>query len=159
VRTFVGAQVKAGKKPATIQRYIATISRVHTAAHLHNLCSSEAVRFGLKKMGRETSARQDQAHPLNWKDIKEHIDSAGDGLRADLERAMLGVAYETLAPRGELEVRDIDFLPNGAGQALIRRGKTDAAGQGRQSGLFVAHDGVVAQSMAGECGSGRGRGI
>ena len=73
VREFIGAQVKAGKKPATIERYIATISRVHTAAHLHNPCSSEAVRLGLKKMGRETSARQDQAHPLNWKDIKESI--------------------------------------------------------------------------------------
>jgi integrase len=44
------------------------------------------------------------------------------------------VAYETLARRGELvalEVRDIDFHPNGTGQALIRRGKTDAEGQGR----------------------------
>jgi site-specific recombinase XerD len=134
VREFIGAQVKAGKKPATIERYIATISRVHTAAHLHNPCSSEAVRLGLKKMGRETSARQDQAHPLNWKDIKEFIDTAGDGLRADRERAMLCVAYETLARRGELvalEVRDIDFHPNGTGQALIRRGKTDATGQGR----------------------------
>jgi integrase len=30
-----------------------------------------------------------------------------------------------------LEVRDIDLLPNGTGQALIRRGKTDAEGQGR----------------------------
>jgi site-specific recombinase XerD len=134
VREFIGAQVKAGKKPATIQRYIATISRVHTAAHLLNPCSSEAVRLGLKKMGRETSARQDQAHPLNWKDIKEFIDTAGDGLRADRERAMLCVAYETLARRGELvalEVRDIEFHPNGTGQALIRRGKTDATGQGR----------------------------
>jgi integrase/recombinase XerD len=85
-------------------------------------------------MGRETSARQDQAHPLNWKDIKEFIDTAGDGLRADRERAMLCVAYETLARRGELvalEVRDIDFHPNGTGQALIRRGKTDPIGQGR----------------------------
>jgi integrase len=53
-------------------------------------------------MGRETSARQDQAHPLGWKDIKEFIDSAGEGLRADRERAMLCVAYETLARRGEL---------------------------------------------------------
>jgi integrase len=111
--------VKAGKKPATIQRYIATISRFHTAAHLLNPCSSEAVRLGLTKMGRETSARQDQAHPLNWKDIKEFIDTAGDGLRADRERAMLCVAYETLARRGELvalEVRDIDFHPNGTGR-------------------------------------------
>src|SRR5208282_3640526 len=120
------------------RRYVATISRVHKAAHLHNPCSSEAVRLGLKKMGRETSARQDQAHPLNWKDIKEFVDTAGEGLRADRERAMLCVAYETLARRGELvalEVRDIDFHPNGTGQALIRRGKTDVEGQGRAAYL------------------------
>jgi integrase len=58
----------------------------------------------------------------------------GQGLRADRERAPLCVAYETLARRGELvalELRDVEFWPNGTGQALIRRGKTDAEGQGR----------------------------
>jgi integrase len=134
IRAFIDDRVKVGKKPATIKRYVATIARVHVAAGLLNPCSSEAVRLGLKRMGRETSARQDQAHPLGWKDIKEFIDGAGEGLRADRERAMLCVAYETLARRGELvalEVRDIDFHPDGTGQALIRRGKTDAEGQGR----------------------------
>jgi integrase len=134
IRAFIEDQVKAGKKPATVKRYVATIARVHIAAGLLNPCSSEAVRLGLKKMGRETSARQDQAHPLGWKDIKEFIDSAGEGLRADRERAMLCVAYETLARRGELvalEVPDVDFHPDGTGQALIRRGKTDPDGQGR----------------------------
>jgi integrase len=134
IREFIDDRVKAGKKPATIKRYVATIARVHVAAKLLNPCSSEAVRLGLKKMGRETSARQDQAHPLGWKEIKEFIESAGEGLRADRERALLCVAYETLARRGELvalEVRDIDFHPDGTGQALIRRGKTDSDGQGR----------------------------
>jgi integrase len=85
-------------------------------------------------MGRETSTRQAQARALGWKEIKEFIESAGKGLRADCERAMLCLSYETLARRGELvalELRDIEFWPNGTGQALIRRGKTDAAGQGR----------------------------
>src|SRR5580698_10611702 len=134
IRAFIEDRVKAGKKPATVKRYVATIARVHIAAGLLNPCSSEAVRLGLKKMGRETSARQDQAHPLGWKEIKEFIEGAGESLRADRERAMLCVAYETLARRGELvalEVRDIDFHPNGTGHALIRRGKTDAEGQGR----------------------------
>jgi integrase len=138
VRAFIENRTQAGKKPATIKRYVATISRVHTAAGLLNPCSSEAVRLGLKKMGRETSARQDQAHPLSWKDIKEFIASAGEGLRADRERAMLCVAYETLARRGELvalEIRDIGFHPNGTGEALIRRGKTDAEGRGRMAYL------------------------
>jgi integrase len=138
IRVFIEDRVKAGKKPATIKRYVATIARVHLAAGLLNPCSSEAVRLGLKKRGRETSARQDQAHPLGWKDIKEFIESAGEGLRADRERAMLCVAYETLARRGELvalEVRDIDFHPDGTGQALIRRDKTDLEGQGRAAYL------------------------
>src|ERR1700730_11613569 len=138
IRAFIDDQVRAGKKPATVKRYVATIARVHIAAGLLNPCSSEAVRLGLKKMGRETSARQDQAHPLGWKDIKDFIESAGDGLRADRERALLCVAYETLARRGELvalAVRDIDFHPDGTGQALIRRGKTDAEGQGRAAYL------------------------
>jgi integrase len=138
IRAFIEDRVKAGKKPATIKRYVATVSRVHLAAGLLNPCSSEAVRLELKQMGRETSARQDQAHPLGWKDIKEFIESAGEGLRADRERAMLCVAYETLARRGELvalEIRDVDFHPDGTGQALIRRGKTDLEGRGRAAYL------------------------
>src|ERR1019366_1576458 len=110
IRAFIEDRVIAGKKPATIKRYVATIARVHLAAGLLNPCSSEAVRLGLKKMARETLARQDQAYPLGWNDIKEFIGSAGEGLRADREKAMLCVAYETLARRGELvalEVRDI----------------------------------------------------
>src|SRR5579859_7812083 len=117
IRAFIENRVKVGKKPATIKRYVATIARVHVAAKLLNPCSSEAVRLGLKKMGRETSARPVQAHPLGWKDIKEFIESAGEGLRADRERAMLCVAYETLARRGELvalQIRDIDFHPDGS---------------------------------------------
>jgi integrase len=138
IHAFIEDRLKAGKKPATIKRYVATIARAHVAAHLLNPCSSEPVRLGLKKMGRETSARQDQAYPLGWKEIKEFIGSAGEGLRADRERALLCVAYETLARRGELvalEFRDLDFHPDGTGLALIRRGKTDAAGEGRTAYL------------------------
>ncbi len=134
IRAFIEQEVKAGKKPATIRRYIATIGRAHIGAGLLNPCSGEAVRLALKKMGRETLARQDQARALGWAEITEFIASAGEGLRADRERALLCVAYETLARRSELvalEVRDVEFLPNGTGQALIRRGKTDAEGRGR----------------------------
>src|SRR3984957_15047819 len=143
IRAFVEHEVKAGKKPATVRRYIATIGRAHVGAGFLNPCSSEAVRLGVKKMGREASARQAQARALGWKEIKEFIGSAGQGLRADRERAMLCVAYETLARRAELvalEVRDIEFWPNGTGQALVRRGKTDQQGQGRVA--YLSHETV-----------------
>jgi hypothetical protein len=58
IRAFIEHEVNAGKKPATVRRYIATIGRAHIGAGLLNPCSGEAVRLGLKKMGRETSARQ-----------------------------------------------------------------------------------------------------
>lgn len=78
---------------------------------------------------------------MGWKEIKEFIDGDGESLREDRERAMLCVAYETLARRGELvalEVRDIDSHPNGTGQALVRSGRTDVEGQGRVGGIYRA---------------------
>src|ERR1700688_2776432 len=43
IRAFIDDRVKAGKKPSTVKRYVATIARVHIAAGLLNPCSSEAV--------------------------------------------------------------------------------------------------------------------
>ncbi len=47
---------------------------------------------------------------MGWKEIKEFIESAGEGLRADRERALLCVAYETLARRGELVALELETL-------------------------------------------------
>src|ERR1017187_5933280 len=57
IRAFVEHEVKSGKKPATVRRYVATIGRAHIGSGLLNPCSSEAVRLALKQMGRETAAR------------------------------------------------------------------------------------------------------
>jgi integrase len=86
------------------------------------------------------------------KDGPEDLGPAGASARLGLERDQ-GIYWErgqgapsgsraryalrglrTLAQRGELvalAVRDIEFWPNGTGLVLIRRGKTDAEGQGR----------------------------
>jgi integrase len=133
IRAFVEHCVEIGKKPATIRRYVATISRAHIAAGLSSPAASEPVRLALKEMGQRTSARQDQALGLGWKEINEFINSAGEGLRADREKALLCVAYDTMARRSELvsfDVEDIDFLPNGSGRLLTKRGKTDQLGEG-----------------------------
>src|ERR1700733_1939370 len=39
IRAFIEHEVKAGKKPATIRRYVATIARAHVAASLLDPCS------------------------------------------------------------------------------------------------------------------------
>jgi integrase len=138
IRAFIGHCVEQQKKPATIRRYVATIARAHTAAGLSSPCASEPVRLALKEMGRVTTSRQRQALALGWKEIKEFIESAGEGLRADRERALLCVAYDTMARRSELvafDLEDVEFMPNGSGTMLIRRSKTDAAGEGAKTYL------------------------
>jgi integrase len=124
IRAFVEYCVEIGKKPATIRRHVATISRVHVAAGLLSPTASEVVRLALKEMRQKTSARQEQALALGWKEIKDFIDCAGEGLRADREKALLCVAYDTMARRSELvafDIKDIEIMPNGSGRMLIRR--------------------------------------
>ena len=138
IRSFIEHCVKESKKPATIRRYVATIASAHIAAGLLSPCASEPVRLALKEMGRNTTSRQRQALALGWKEIKEFIESAGEGLRADRERALLCVAYDTMARRSELvafNVEDVEFMPNGSGTILIRRSKTDEVGEGSRAYL------------------------
>jgi hypothetical protein len=51
----------------------------------------------------------------------------------------------------------MDFVPNGTGQGAdpLRQDGSDSAGE---SGVFVAHDGAMVESVAGPRGGG-GRGI
>ncbi|HEV2702910.1 MAG TPA: tyrosine-type recombinase/integrase [Steroidobacteraceae bacterium] len=133
IRSFIEDCVLQGKKPATVRRYVATIARLHVGAGLASPCASEPVQLALREMALNTTARQRQAWALGWKEIKEFIDSAGQGLRAERERALLCVAYDTMARRAELvalDVADIRFMPDGSGTVLIRRSKTDQEGQG-----------------------------
>jgi integrase len=143
IRAFIERCIIEQKKPATIRRYVATIARAHIAAGLLSPCASEPVRLALKEMGRVTSSRQRQALALGWAEIKEFIKSAGDGLRADRERALLCVAYGTMARRSELvafNFEDIEFMPNGSGTMLIRRSKTDVAAEGASA--YLSHETV-----------------
>jgi integrase len=138
VRAYVQHCMQAQRKPATIRRYLATIARAHLAADLLSPCASEPVRLALKEMSRAQSARQKQARPLGWAEIKQFLETAGQGIRADRERALLCVAYDTMARRSELaalNIEDLTFAPDRTGTALIRRSKTDQAGEGAQAYL------------------------
>jgi integrase len=138
VRAYVQHCMDAARKPATIRRHLATIARAHRAAELLSPCASEPVRLALKEMNKARPARQRQARPLGWDEIKQFLETAGKGIRADRERALLCVAYDTMARRSELvalNVEDLTFAADGTGTALIRRSKTDQAGEGAQAYL------------------------
>jgi integrase len=138
VATFVTQCRIQGKKPATVRRYLSTIALAHRVAKLVNPCADEAVQLEIKGLYNALSARQRQARALGWSDIKRFLETAGESLPATRERALVCVAYDTMARRSELvalNLEDFDFLPDGTGRALIRRSKTDQAGEGNTAYL------------------------
>ena len=71
------------------------------------------MRLALKEMNQVRPARQRQARPLGWAEIKQFLETAGKGIRADRERALLCVAYDTMARRSELVSLDVEGLTLG----------------------------------------------
>ncbi len=127
-----------GKKPATVQRYLSTIALAHRVAKLMNPCDDEAVRLEMKAFMNAVGVRQRQARALGWAEITKFLETAGESLPATRERALICVAYDTMARRSELVAFDVDdfqFLADGTGRALIRRSKTDQVGEGNTAYL------------------------
>ncbi|MDP9083506.1 MAG: tyrosine-type recombinase/integrase [Pseudomonadota bacterium] len=144
VAAYIEACAEAGKKPATVRRYLATIACAHRAAKLINPNTDEDVKLALKGLYNKSPARQRQAKALGWHHVKRFLISAGAGIRADRERALLCVGYDTMARRSELvalDVEDFSFLDDGSGRVLIRRSKTDQAGEG--SVAYLSPDTVL----------------
>jgi len=129
---FVDSQA-ALKRCATVRRYIATIARMHRAAVLDDPTKDETVKLAIKRMVRANGVRQDQAAPLNRPAVDHMISVAGDAVRDVRNIAMLAVQYDTMMRRSELvalDIADIARQEDGTGTAIIRRSKTDQAGEG-----------------------------
>ncbi len=138
VASFVDGGRAAGKKPATIRRYLSTIALAHRVAKLPNPCVEEAVLLAVKGLYKESPARQRQARGLGWAELKQFIETAGKSVPATRERALVSVAYDTMARRSELvafNLEDFEFLSDGTGRVLIRRSKADQMGEGHQAYL------------------------
>ncbi|MGA2189818.1 MAG: tyrosine-type recombinase/integrase [Steroidobacteraceae bacterium] len=144
VAAYIEACGEAGKKPATVRRYLATIACAHRAAKLINPNDDEDVKLALKGLYNKSPVRQRQAKALGWHQIKRFLITAGEGIRADRERALLCVGYDTMARRSELVaivVEDFSFMEDGSGRVIIRRSKTDQAGEG--SVAYLSPDTVI----------------
>jgi integrase len=133
VRDYVFDCIARGKKAATIRRYVATIGRAHRAAGKTDPTATEAVKLAMKTMSRTLPARQHQARGLVWAEIAKFLEFKPRHLRDIRDRALVTVAYDTMCRRQELvSLRIEDLAPADAGSAtiLLRRSKTDPAGDG-----------------------------
>jgi len=138
VAAFVSHCRETGKKPATVRRYLSTVAVAHRIAKLVNPIQDEVVTLELRQLDQQVSVRQRQAKALGWEHIKRFLETAGESLPATRERALVCMAYDTMARRSELialDVEDIEFLQDGTGRALIRKSKTDQVGEGNTAYL------------------------
>src|SRR5450631_3316997 len=144
VAAYIEACCETNKKPATVRRYLSTIACAHRAARLQNPNDDEDVKLALKGLYNKSPKRQRQAKALGWHQIKRFLITAGVGIRADRERALLCVGYDTMARRSELvalDLEDFSWMEDGSGRVTIRRSKTDQAGEG--SVAYLSQDTVV----------------
>jgi integrase len=151
VRDFAFECVGLRKKPATIRRYVATIGRAHRAAGVADPTAAETVKLALKEMGRTVPARQSQARGLVWSEIAQFLEFEVRNLRDIRDRALVSMAYDTMCRREELvslRIEDIADSGDGSGSVLIRRSKTDAAGEGATAYLSPMTMRLVAEWLS-----------
>ena len=150
------ARVKA---PATVRRYVSSIATLHKALRHTNPLEHARVRFALQRMHRRRGRRQAQVQGLTWPLRNRLLEAAGDRRIDVRNRALLGVAYDTMLRRSELvslEVSDLLVEADGSATLLVRSGKTDPDGRGAM--LYLARDTVqLVQAWLEASGAGEGR--
>ena len=133
VAAFVDAQAAAGKAPASIKRYAASIAAYHRAAEAPNPLALKLATDALKRMARAHGERQRQAKGINDNLVVRMLAGAGNRLVDLRNKALLTVSYTSLCRRSELVrllVEDLQADTDGFGTVLVRRSKTDPTGQG-----------------------------
>jgi integrase len=135
VAAFIDAMA-ASKAPATVRRHVSSIATFHRAAGVANPCDGPDVKLALKRMHRALGRAQRQAAPVSDGLVERMLAAAGSTLRDLRNKAMLVVAYTTMARRAELialRAEDLTVEPDGFGTVVIRRGKTDQEGKGAEA--------------------------
>jgi integrase len=124
-------------RPATLGRVLASLARVHRLLGLPDPTKDEEVRAAYRAAVRRRAAAgqggQRQAAGLTEAAVGAMVVSLGGRLIDCRDRALLLVARDLLARRGELvALRVADLAPAADGGATIRlgRSKTDRVGQG-----------------------------
>ena len=132
IAAFVDAKAET-RAPATVRRYVTSLTIAHRALGLEKTVKSPPVRLALKRMHRKKGRRQDQAMGLTSPLRRRLLEAAGDRLIDDRNRALLAVAYDAMLRRAELvslQVPDLLKELQGDGSLLVRRSKTDCEGRG-----------------------------
>jgi len=128
--------VSTTRAPATTRRYISSVAHLHNAAGLADPTKATRVKARMKAAAKKAGTRQKQARGITEHDVIRILDRLSDSLLDLRDRALLMVARDMFARRGELvslNVEDLDVDPkHGDATVLLRRSKTDQMGEGTE---------------------------
>lgn len=127
---FLGDMVTAGRKRATLARYVYTVNTVHEAARVGSPTAHEdfAIEWRgiVRRLVQARKVAPKQAAPLKESDIEQVLASLdGERLHDLRDAALLALASDTLCRESEL--------------AVVRLEELAPAGDGENWTLFVGH--------------------
>ncbi|MCC6486534.1 MAG: tyrosine-type recombinase/integrase [Candidatus Hydrogenedentes bacterium] len=142
VARYVTAMAET-RKPATLQRRLASISVAHQAAGYPSPASAPLVRATMQGIRRTLGMAQKQAAPLLVEHVREAVCVLDDSPRGIRDKAILLLGLAGAFRRSELvalDVADLDFQERGV-VVTLRRSKTNQEGQPETKDIgFGAHD-------------------
>jgi len=142
---------KAGKvKVSTLTRHLATISKAHEVAGFASPCKAAEVKDTLAGLRNTYGTARREAPGLLRDALRLTLDNLGGDLSGTRDRALLLTGWCAGLRRSELAgLTWGDLLPDPDGLVLVlRKSKTDQAGQGRSVGLFRETDQVACPVQA-----------
>jgi integrase/recombinase XerD len=110
------------RRVSTVSRWLASLSILHRLANCADPTKDEDVKAARRSVARGRLA-QEQKAPLHWSDVQKALDTLGGDLRDLRAKALLTVAYSTLARRAELValcVSDMTLAAEGEGTVTLR---------------------------------------
>ena len=134
VATFLLDTLNQGIRSSTVKRKVSSISAVHRLLSLPDPTKHPEVRITQRKIYRQLGTRFGQAYPVTRPILEKMVSVCGPDLHGLRDRALLLTAYESMRRRSELvalRIEDIEWGADNSAFILLRRSKTDQAGQGK----------------------------
>ena len=110
------------RRATTVQRWLASLATLHRVANAPDPTKSEDVKAARRLISRGRGNASQRA-PLHWKDVQAALATLGNSPRDLRAKAMISVAYSTMARRAELvgiRVEDLSLGLDGDGTVTLR---------------------------------------
>lgn len=137
VCAYLDSLVQRGRQPGGVTHALDSIAALHRFNGLADPTKSVDVRLAVRRMHRRLGQHRRQAFGLGWAWVARMLEATGDDLRGHRDRALLRVAYDTLARSSELvslRVEDLEQSAELTGRPTagltLRRSKTDQESEG-----------------------------